>query len=114
MKIIVKYPAGHTIEREWLRSPSYCPSCGKMEVWAEQGEGDYEYGPDCICVACGVLFTIQGPCAVDPEKKNHAHGKTEPDAHNQQLEQLRKVLEVKFDQPIIGSDGIVQTGWRAR
>jgi hypothetical protein len=65
-----------------------------LEVWGEQGEGDYDYGPSFICVACGVEFTIQGPYALDPNKKNHAFGRTEPDAHNQQLEQLRAVVEM--------------------
>ncbi len=44
----------HTYTRTDVRSPeTYCPKCGKQEVWVEDSEGDYYVGPSYFCDACG-------------------------------------------------------------
>jgi hypothetical protein len=95
MKITVKYPAGHTIESEWLKTGWFCLTCGKQEVWCEQGEGDYEYGPSLICTACDTEFTMQGPYSINSKKLMHAFGKSELNASFQTLQTIRQTIELE-------------------
>lgn len=66
MKVLQEYPKterhdGHHYWREYEKEKYFCLNCGKQEVWAEQGEGDYYCGADLVCVACGHSWTMQGP-----------------------------------------------------
>lgn len=36
----------------------YCPSCGKKEVWTDNGAGDYYEGTTFLCTSCETAFTM--------------------------------------------------------
>jgi hypothetical protein len=76
----VTYAAGHSHKEVWHREVDlFCPWCGKPEVWAEDGGGDYYVGPAHICLACGEGFTLQG-------------GPGDGEVHHQYVEQLRRLV----------------------
>lgn len=68
VKLDVKYSLGHSYPERWKRDTYYCPNCGKQNVWSEQGEGDYYYGPSSLCVDCGFSFCLN--CEGMPEGHN--------------------------------------------
>lgn len=36
----------------WTRTNDYCPNCGKLGMWQEDGEGDYYVGSEYRCTGC--------------------------------------------------------------
>lgn len=72
--------AGYSHKETWHREPDlFCPNCGKPEVWAEDGSGDYYVGAEHVCLACGEGFTLQ-------------NGAGDTAVHNQYVEQLRRIV----------------------
>jgi len=53
MRVIDQYD-NHHYEGEWDKvDDTFCPSCGKQEIWNESGPGDYYVGSTYLCTACG-------------------------------------------------------------
>lgn len=46
------YPSQNRTE-SWTKGEEYCPSCGKQEIWTEEGPGNYYVGEMSVCMACG-------------------------------------------------------------
>ena len=51
--LVTVYGTSHYYTHGWEHTDFYCPSCGKQEVWVEDGPGDYYAGPDYLCRVCG-------------------------------------------------------------
>jgi predicted RNA-binding Zn-ribbon protein involved in translation (DUF1610 family) len=62
MKVLQEYPNSHHYVREYQLSGLFCPTCGKQEVWAEQGGGDYYLGVDYVCASCGSTANLDSVC----------------------------------------------------
>jgi hypothetical protein len=57
--VVITYPQGYQSTSNWEHSKDlFCPSCGKQDVWVEEGSGDYYVGNEHICASCAVQFTI--------------------------------------------------------
>lgn len=37
----------------WDLTESYCPACGRREVWVQDAAGDVYCGPPYVCAGCG-------------------------------------------------------------
>lgn len=46
----------HQYTERWAKTEVYCPRCGKQEVFANSGGGDYYTGEQHICTACKGTF----------------------------------------------------------
>lgn len=71
----------HKYPETWAKEGGYCPNCGKPEVWADQGGGDYYQGNNFACLACGSVWTMP---SMRPESKD--------DADKQRIAKLRDFL----------------------
>ena len=59
-------PPTHKYQETWSHEDDlFCPSCGKQEVWSEDGAGDYYEGVSYICVACSTCFTLPTLYSID-------------------------------------------------
>lgn len=58
--ITIHYPAGHSIVEKWQQTAMWCPLCGTVGLWADQGPGDYDAGDKHMCSACGGHFLTTG------------------------------------------------------
>ena len=56
MKVLNEYPNSHHYWTEWKETKLFCPDCGKQNIWAETGPGDYYIGSDFACLKCGHFF----------------------------------------------------------
>lgn len=65
VKMTIRYKAGHSYDEEWQRVETFCPNCGKQEVWMETGPGDYYEGAGFLCVACEWGFTLPSESEAD-------------------------------------------------
>lgn len=63
VEITIEYPAGHSRTEKWSPTELFCPFCGKRNVWAEDGDGDYYTGVEYICLDCSCSHSQQGPWA---------------------------------------------------
>lgn len=54
----------HKYAETWEKTDYYCLCCGEPKVWRDSSEGDYEAGPQHLCVACGATFNL--PCGAEP------------------------------------------------
>lgn len=61
----------HKYTETWAATDLYCPSCGKKEVWTEEGPADYDDGAKSFCVACGATHYLDrsGPADSEQDKQ---------------------------------------------
>jgi predicted RNA-binding Zn-ribbon protein involved in translation (DUF1610 family) len=68
--VVVKYQLGHERESEWTKTEYFCPNCGKLEVWSEDGPGDYYAGEDYVCTSCKCFFNLPSGTSI-PGKEDY-------------------------------------------
>lgn len=61
----------HKYTETWAVSDFYCPTCGKKEVWTEEGPADYDAGSKSVCAACGATHYLDrsGPSDSEQDKQ---------------------------------------------
>lgn len=63
---VIRYKREVVLEKQDL----FCPSCGKKELYREDGEGDYYLGSQYFCHSCYTIHHLDGCyCYVDAEDK---------------------------------------------
>ena len=52
----------HKYSEGWSKTNLFCPQCGKREVWANDGPGDYYVDNQYLCLAptCAATFYLPG------------------------------------------------------
>lgn len=48
----------HSYEERWGKSSLFCPNCGGLSLWVEDGPGDYYLGRSHLCVNCSHGFCL--------------------------------------------------------
>ena len=46
----------HAYTETWNPTTFYCPRCGRLAVWSEEGGGDFYLGASYLCIHCGCDF----------------------------------------------------------
>lgn len=53
-----KEKAAKSGRSELDKTKYYCPDCGKLNIYEEQGDGDYYHGTCLYCLSCNFVFVM--------------------------------------------------------